>query len=133
MSRSESPKTCANCGTEYFEGEACACGNPVEANPAQSSSAVSRPEPKSLDPKASVSGAVGRMEPKGRFMWIAIAALFIWCLSLQLKLSNEVETLTAWGDDAGGVITRNGERAQRRLDDLDDRISSLEYHLRSRR
>ncbi len=33
MKTSQSPKICANCGTDYFEGESCACGNPVEAKP----------------------------------------------------------------------------------------------------
>jgi hypothetical protein len=42
MKTSQSPKICANCGTDYFEGESCACGNPVEAKPSE----VSGPETK---------------------------------------------------------------------------------------
>jgi hypothetical protein len=46
MKTSQSPKTCVNCRTDYFEGESCACGNPVEAKPSHSS----RPDTKRTRP-----------------------------------------------------------------------------------
>jgi hypothetical protein len=42
MKAQQSPKTCANCGTDYFEGESCACGNPVESKPSEVSGSVTK-------------------------------------------------------------------------------------------
>ncbi len=66
---------------------------------------------------------------KDRLMIAALAALFIWCGYLQATLSKEVQVLSEWGDEAAGVITRNSERAQDRLDYHEMRIDKLErYH-----
>jgi cell division protein FtsB len=68
------------------------------------------------------------MEKKDRIIIVALVALFVWCGYLHVTMSKGIQDLSDWSDQAAGVITRNGERAQDRLDDHEDRIDDLERH-----
>jgi hypothetical protein len=85
---SQGPKTCTNCGTEYFEGETCACGNPTP-----------------LEPQPQVEIASKGTDPK---LWwllaVGIIALILAVLAASPEVQDTLGAVAAWSAMAFGAI-----------------------------